>query len=400
VTSGAVSADRTDPPIPRSALARCTGDPDVFLRDSWGKRAVVHRGSGSAGFADLLSLDDVDRLLSTTSLRTPTFRLVESGRAIAESAYTRSGRTGSRPVTGMADPARIFERFRRGATIVLQGLHRYHEPLTRFCRELELELGHACQVNAYVTPAGAQGLALHADPHDVFVLQTFGRKGWEIHAAPDEAARQPIDATVESGDCVYLPKGTTHAAQAQDTISGHLTVGVHVRTWGSVLGRAWRELEQDASFAEPVEAGWVDRRETFERELGQRLATAAAALRALDTGSLAVAERDRFLSTRSQLVRGVLRDQLVIDEIEDDTPLHRRDGAICEARVFGDRLLVLLGDRLLEMPARLEAAVGIIAERSMLRAADLMPVLPDQASRLVLIRRLVREGLLVPESPS
>jgi JmjC domain len=386
-----------DPPLPRSALGRCTADPDSFLRETWGKRAVVHRGTDPTGFADLLSLDDVDRLLSTTSLRTPTFRLVESGRTIPESAYTRTGRTGSKPVSGMADPARIFERFRRGATIVLQGLHRYHEPLTRFCRELELELGHACQVNAYVTPAGARGLALHADPHDVFVLQTFGRKRWELHAAPAEAEREPIDATIQSGDCVYLPKGTTHAAWAQDSISGHLTVGVHVATWGNVLGRAWRELEHDASFADPIDAGWVDRREAFARELGERFATAAAALRALDPGAVTDAERDRFLSTRSQLVRGVLHDQLALDEIDDDTPLRRRDGAVCEPRVDIDRLVVLLGDRRLEMPAHLEAAVRVVADRSRFRAADLTATLPDPGSRLVLVRRLVREGLLVPE---
>jgi bifunctional lysine-specific demethylase and histidyl-hydroxylase NO66 len=386
-----------DPPLPRSALGRCTADPDSFLRETWGKRAVVHRGTDPTGFADLLSLDDVDRLLSTTSLRTPTFRLVESGRTIPESAYTRTGRTGSKPVSGMADPARIFERFRRGATIVLQGLHRYHEPLTRFCRELELELGHSCQVNAYVTPAGARGLAQHADPHDVFVLQTFGRKRWELHAAPAEAEREPIDATIASGDCVYLPKGTTHAAWAQDSISGHLTVGVHVATWGNVLGRAWRELEHGALFEDPIDAGWVDRREAFARELGERLATAAVALGALDPGAVADAERDRFLSTRSQLVRGVLRDQLALDEIDDDTPLRRRDDAVCEPRVDGDRLVVLLGDRSLEMPARLEAAVRVVADRSRLRAADLTATLPDPVSRLVLVRRLVREGLLVPE---
>jgi hypothetical protein len=358
---------------------------------------MVHRGSDPAGFIDLLSLDDVDRLLSTTSLRTPTFRLVESGRTIAESAYTRAGRTGSKPVGGMADPARIFEWFRRGATIVLQGLHRYHEPLTRFCRELELELGHPCQVNAYVTPAGSQGLALHADPHDVFVLQAFGRKRWEIHAAPGEAAREASDATVESGDCVYLPKGTTHAAQAQDSISGHLTVGVHVMTWGGVLDRAWRELEHDPTLAEPVEAGWLDRRETFEHELGRRLTTAAAALGGLDARPLADAERDRFLSTRAQLVRGVLRDQRALDDIDDDTTLRRRDGAVCEPRIDGERLLVLLGDRSLDMPARLEPAMRIVADRSELRAADLTTILPDLESRLVLVRRLVREGLLVPE---
>ena len=170
-------------------LRRCTGDTQVFLDGTWGARAAVHPAAEPEGFQDLLTLDDVDRILTTTSLRTPSFRLVKAGEQIPESSYTRSGRTGSKPVTGMADPARIAELFDDGATIVLQGLHRNWEPVAAFTRALELQLGYPCQVNAYITPPGAQGLALHADPHDVFVLQAFGRKHWEVHAAPGERAR-------------------------------------------------------------------------------------------------------------------------------------------------------------------------------------------------------------------
>ena len=117
-------------------LRRCTGDPETFLTATWGVRADVHPAADPRGFQDLLTLDDVDRILTTTSPRTPSFRLVKAGEQIPESAYTRSGRTGSKPVSGMADPARITELFDDGATIVLQGLHRNWEPVAAFCRAL------------------------------------------------------------------------------------------------------------------------------------------------------------------------------------------------------------------------------------------------------------------------
>jgi lysine-specific demethylase/histidyl-hydroxylase NO66 len=66
----------------RGPLERCTGDPRSFLANDWGKRAAVRLGgpastpAAPAGFDDLLSLDDVDRFLTTTALRTPFFRLV------------------------------------------------------------------------------------------------------------------------------------------------------------------------------------------------------------------------------------------------------------------------------------------------------------------------------------
>ncbi len=297
-----------------SPLARCVGDTPAFLERAWGRRAEVHARVDAVGYADLLTFDEVDRILSTTSIRTPSFRLVRSDRTIAESEYTRSGTTGSRPVAGMADPARVFELFRGGATIVLQGLHRFWEPVAELTRGLELELGHPCQVNAYVTPPGAQGLALHDDPHDVFVLQAFGRKHWEVHAAPGEPAREPIQAVVEPGDCIYMPTGTPHAASTQDTLSGHLTVGVHVATWRDVVADAWRRVERDPSLDEPLPPGWLRDPDRLASELAERLGRLGSRLGGVDAGEIASARIDRFLSTRNPMLRGSLVDQLALGD--------------------------------------------------------------------------------------
>jgi lysine-specific demethylase/histidyl-hydroxylase NO66 len=380
-----------------SALERCTGDAGEFLARTWGRRAVVHHGAEPNGFADLLTFDEVDRLLSTTSLRAPAFRLVKAGETIPESSYTRSATTGSKPVSGIADPRRLFARFEDGATIVLQGLHRYHEPVAAFTRELEVELGHAVQVNAYITPPGAQGLPLHDDPHDVFVLQAFGRKSWEVHAAPGESARGPLLAVVESGDAIYMPNGTPHAATTQETLSGHLTIGVHVSSWRDVLTRVLRDaIAKDSSLDDAIPAGWHRDEARFAADVERRLVRVARALEAIEAGDLAESEAIRFLSTRPALLRGVLVDAPAVGSIADDTVLRRRDGAICEVRRRGDRVALLLGDRRLVMPAWLEPALRRIAAERSFRPRDLSSEIGDAASRLVLVRRLVREGLLTP----
>lgn len=375
-------------------LARCTGDAGAFLRDTWGRRAALHRGETLGGFADLLTFEEVDRLLTTTSLRTPAFRLVQAGEAIPEAAYTRSGTTGSRPVSGMVDAARVTERFRRGATIVLQGLHRYHEPVARFCRELELSLGHPCQANAYITPPGAQGLALHGDPHDVLVLQAFGRKRWEVHAAPAETARVPLDVTIAPGDCLYLPAGTPHAASTQEELSGHVTIGIHVARWRDMLDRVWSRLADGAGLDAPVPAGWHEDAEATSAALGSRLTALAAAFGRADAGAELDDEIRRFLSTRPPALRGLLAQEPALDAIHDATPLRRRPSSVCVLRGRGERLEVLLGDRRLEMPSWLEPAMRIVRDRERLTAADLAPAIDDEPSRLILVRRLIREGLL------
>jgi lysine-specific demethylase/histidyl-hydroxylase NO66 len=379
----------------RGPLERCTTDPESFLEEDWGKRAAVRHGGTDDGFEDLLSLDDVDRFLTTTALRTPFFRLVKAGEKIPESSYTRSGRAGSRDVTGIANPARVAALFDDGATIVLQGLHRWAEPVARFCRDLELELGHPCQVNAYVTPPGAQGLDLHVDGHDVFVLQAFGRKRWEVHGAPNEPDRDLIDAEVTTGDTIYMPAGTPHAARAQDVLSGHLTVGVHVTPWREVLAGA--VADAIAAGDDPVPAGWTDDPEGVAEDLRSRLAALASSLEDVDARRVVGERRERFLSSRAQLARGSIAERSAPIDVDDDTVVARRPGAIVELSPHADRLVVLLGDRRLEMPPWLEDAVRQIAElrdEDAILVGELAPSVPGAESRRVLVRRLIREGLL------
>src|SRR6185312_13785724 len=45
------------------------------------------------------------------------------------------------------------------------------------------------------------------------------------------AAEEPaLDLVLEGGDVLYLPRGWLHSAAAEDEVSAHLTVGVHVVT--------------------------------------------------------------------------------------------------------------------------------------------------------------------------
>jgi lysine-specific demethylase/histidyl-hydroxylase NO66 len=380
------------------ALERCVGDADRFAEQVWGRRHLHHRGG--AGFDDLLTFEDVDRLLSTASLRFPLFRLVKDGTTIPTSRYTKRGRTGSTTMTGIADPRRIFQLFSDGATIVLQSLHRFWPPATQLCRELEIALGHQAQANAYITPPGARGLAVHEDSHDVFVLQAFGRKHWEVyerrHGGSHEAGGEGpvLSVELQPGECLYLPKGTPHAARAQEATSGHLTVGVLSTTWGDVLGDLWTRLRTEPAFDEPLPAGFHRDLDGLAAGLEARLAEAARWLEKVDAGQAAAEAVHAFLTSRPPMLEGVLRDSARVDELHDDSVLHRRPGSICELQPWGDRLRVLLGDRELDMPGWLHPAMEWLRTADRFRVGELVGTVGDERSRLVLARRLVREGML------
>lgn len=377
-------------PRPRTEhdpLARCVGDLEEFLAEHWCRRPLLRRAERTGeDFTDLLDIAGVDHLLTSVGLRSPAFRLIKDGTPLDPSTYTTTPQIGGVAVTGLADPAKILAAVDDGATLVLQGLHRFDEPLRQLARGLESSLGHSCQVNAYFTPPGARGLAVHSDSHDVFVLQCFGSKRWEIHA-PDSV----WDVVLEPGDALYMPRGTPHAATAQETLSGHLTVGILSQTWRDLLTGTVRDALEGAPFDEALPVGWHRDPTLVSAALRERLDDLRRHLDDLDVADEALRRSERFLTRRPPTLAGGLVDRTRLPGLTDATTVRRRSGAICETRHDSDALVLLLGDRRVTMPRWLEPAVARLCSGDDVLVGDL-PI--DAQSRLVLIRRLVREGLL------
>jgi lysine-specific demethylase/histidyl-hydroxylase NO66 len=345
----------------------------------------LHR-TDPAALVGLLSLDDVDRLLTSSAIRTPAVRLARDGQVLPESTYTRSGTLAGKPLTGLVDARKALALFDDGATVVLQGLQRYWPPLTRLVAELELELGHPCQANAYLTPPGSQGFAVHADAHDVFVFQTAGSKLWEVHGQDG-----PEEVLLEPGVSMYLPTGTRHAARTQDTVSLHVTLGINQLTWRGLLERTLAPV-LDGVPDQHLPAGYLEDPGALAGELAGRLGQLADAVRRVDAPAAVETEVRRFLTSRPPRLEGGLRDVLARDALDATTTLRRRPGHPCVLLDRGERLEVLLGDRSMTVPAWIRPALEEVRSRGELAPADL-PLDPE--SNLVLCRRLVREGLLV-----
>jgi lysine-specific demethylase/histidyl-hydroxylase NO66 len=373
-----------------NALELLSGDAQDFVEKIWASHVHLHK-TDPADLVGLLSFDDVDHLLTSTAIRTPAVRLAQNGSVLPASAYTRSRATlAGQALTGLVDARKVIDLFEGGATVVLQGMHRYWPPLTQLVAELELALGHPCQANAYLTPPGSQGFAVHSDSHDVFVFQTHGSKLWEVHPAPGEAD-EPREVLLEPGLSMYLPTGTPHAARAQDTVSLHVTIGINQLTWRTLLDRAVRQALDTLEADVHLPAGYLDRPELLADGLAERLESLREALAVTDVAGVADAQTRSFLERRNNGLRGAMVDRMQLDSLVSDTQLRRRPGKPCVLRPDGDRLHLLLGDRRLTVPARITDAVE--------RARTLEVFTPDDLgldpkSAVVLSRRLIREGLL------
>lgn len=373
---------------------RAVGDPETFASELWSKQPQHRRSSDPGGFDDLLSLDDVDLIVSTTGLRLPAFRLVKDSLTLPSAGYTKTTRTGTQTATGVIDARAVFDEFADGATLVFQSMHRYWAPLADYCRELELALGHPVQANAYITPPGAQGFGAHEDEHDVFVLQSHGTKQWRVHERHDlPPSHAPlIDAELLPGDSLYIPAGFPHSASTQMQASVHITIGILAITWAAAVTEALKTVESDPAFREPLPLRFSDDEDALVEEVRRRLEQVGSAVATIDPVAIAKKLRRKVLTTRQPLLRGQIHRLLALERVKDGSVVAPRRGSMCKLETIDGDLSVLLGDRELRMPNRLEPAMRLLTGGGNVVVSELPGL--DKAGRLVLVRRLIREGLL------
>ncbi len=391
-----------------SPLERCVGDVDEFVL-RWGQRPAVWRGADPCGFREIFGLADVDRIISTAA-RPPTVRMVRDGVPLPTHQYCTPLRLGGKPVDDVVDPRKVTDCVRCGATLVLQSLHRTVPSVAEFVGDLQRQIGHPVQANAYLTPADAAGLAEHADAHDVIVLQLHGSKRWVLDG-PDGSG--PGDVEVSAGDSMYIPAGSRHRASTTGEASLHLTLGIVRVTYRDVLQRVLadgpdlldrplpigyhddggpvrRQLECDtASMLHDVRRylGGVDvaRRVADEVQRRRRSPFMAGHLTSLiDRGEITLDSRLRWSAPRPLGRRAPSEPWCPLDALVTDDP--RRDDR---------QLQVHLGDRVLTVPPVVLDAIRIVSGGDPVVVNDLPGL--DPPSRIVLARRLVEETACVVE---
>ena len=377
----------TRTPPSSAALGRAIEpfEAERFLAGYWERQPLVVPRGEEGRFDDLLSTRDVERLITETGIREPAFRLVKAGETV--SGYTSDLSWRPSPFTGVAVVHRVLEEFERGATIVLQGLHHLWLPLARYCRHLEAYFGHPVQANAYFTPAGSQGLPVHHDTHEVISLQVAGSKRWLVYepvlelplknqryrSALGEPGEPMLDITLRAGDTLYLPRGWLHQALTSDEDSLHITVGINVRRW---IDEARAELD--------AAEGELAFRQTIDSE------EPPPELPSLDADAVRARARERFVRSRRPILDGQLSELRALGTLTAADELERRDTVIAEL----DGTTLAFEGKSLRFPERLATELEfLVTTEAPFRASELPGEL-DEAGRLVLVRRLVREGFL------
>jgi ribosomal protein L16 Arg81 hydroxylase len=368
-----------------------------FFDDYWERRPLVIPRAERERFTRLLDVAGIERLMCEGGIRMPAFRLVKDGSPLPPGDYTDDipWRPGS--FSQIASIERVAAEVAAGATLVLQALHLWSPAVAVYCRGLETRLGFPVQANAYLTPAAAQGFAVHHDTHDVFVLQVEGSKRWRLYEPRLELPLKdqrwssdlgdvgpPIDEfTLEAGDTLYVPRGWPHEAETSHDEALHLTIGLHPPTRMDALRAALESCSDDVEFRRNLAA---------DGELPDHLVERLAAR--LRPDEIARRARRRFVARRRPILQDQFAQLRALERLSVDSRLERRPTVIFELEHDASGVVLLFEGKEVRFPAKAAATVEAVAESVGPFSATELPGELDERGRLVLVRRLVREGFL------
>ena len=385
---------------------------DDFFARYWQQCSLLVQRGEPERFRDLLAAPDIEAVLGMADqLPTGAVELIGKTNVIEH----------RRPESSPA----LVGFFAAGSTIRVRGVERYSDPLAELCRSIERELGFPTRANLYCTPAGSRGFDLHFDTHEVLVLQLLGHKQWRAYESTtklplehvprlrfeddrDALKRPPegseagqdeisaaehgalaVEASLEAGDSLYLPRGFVHQAESLNEPSVHVTIGIHVFTWLDLLSVALGQSGfRHESLRRALPAGWLNDHQNgrifapeFARllELFSQNADCESAIREVGESMIRTSQPK---SARSDL-----------DGLDHTTKVEGTGPLQVYLSEDGDMAGLALGQKVFWMPVSFAPALRFVAERRSFCPSELPGQITDHG-KLGFVGRLVEDGFL------
>jgi hypothetical protein len=349
-------------------------------------------------YSHLLQIDGLDALLGSRQFKFPALRLTKAGEELTSDKYTNDKNI---------DLSAVQKYFLEGYTIILNALHDQNQALGELVNVLSHELGHPFQTNVYITPPSSQGFPAHYDTHEVFVLQIEGSKVWRIYNQSPEILptkqmefqkeKHPTPSTfteieLKKGDLLYIPRGVMHDAQTNSELSVHVTLGWLGYTWTDALVQMLLEFSKkhaiSRKFIDPFKNSSVADLDREFTDVMQNFMNYSKPHESVNQFRKELAANQKFF------FGDLLKNTVKFNQISAATGFIKREIASLNIIKSTDEVILKIATKEISFPNFTFRTIEFILNRNDLFTINDLPDDLDDEGKMVLLRRLVKEGVI------
>lgn len=355
-------------------------------------------------YSSVLTKTDLERILYEQVPKYPSVRLTNAKEDVPSDKYVNGDKVNT---------SSLLKYFAEGSTIVMSGLHEFNSGVGELVAHLQKTFYHKFQTNIYITPKNSQGFKVHYDTHDVFVLQVHGKKTWKVYGEnpltlpnkmqefePGKYQHGPLIEQLElkAGDLLYLPRGVMHQAETDDELSIHITLGWLGFTWTdliveSVLEYSKKNPELRKFLPHKMLRRGVqdDDKENFKTlllNIAENLSLQESANRF---------KREIAISQKPNISQ-LLTNGDLISEISSETKFRVRKNILYFIKRRNESIILEWLGKEVEFPEYTSEAIEYISKKSEVFGIADIPDCLDDEGKIVLVTRLIKEGLVQIET--
>jgi len=372
------------------------------FQDTYFEKKPLHiERKDATYYQHILTADMLDTILYNQSMKYPALKLTNANDDINHEKYLYG--------ENRVNYTELLKQFSQGATIIMSGLHEHLASLGELTTQLTKSCFHKFQTNIYITPKNSQGFKYHYDTHDVFALQIHGKKTWKIFGeSPIELPTKmqefetgkyesgPLmqELEVNAGDLLYIPRGIMHQAETNDELSIHITLGWLGFTWTDLLLESILELSKknvefrkylptDMLKDEPTEGHQATLTELWKL-CAERMSLKESANRF----------KKEIINGQKPNLINIIKIGSQVQEVNPETIFELRTNVILNIRRKDEQIALEWLGKLVEFPQYTEEAIQFIINSKVEFNMKDIPDCIDDEGKIVLLKRLTREGLL------
>lgn len=205
-------------------------------------------------YNELINLEGIESIVRLgQNLSNYDIQMINANRKIHNNEYCSVFKKDQIEVKTGIDLSRTQQIFRKEkSSLIINNVSNSSPEIDDFIFRLSKDLDGTCDANIFITPPGVStSLGVHFDLNDIYVLQLYGSKRWEVYDSPIYLPHKPFfyqrfdntspmgnklfDIELNAGSLLYLPKGFVHNVSTTKNMSVHIGIACSNRIWADAL---------------------------------------------------------------------------------------------------------------------------------------------------------------------